>query len=376
MLINEIGFDILLEEILKIKDISVDSLFASKFFQGNEDNIHITEECYSEIFEYLNNTRKISTKLFLGILSTLAYGHPPDELKEMIGKSLQQNVTTIFENIDELIPSQTNNLNQAYFQYYKEITETPFSRKLFHLLDIAHHPDLIKVRNLYGICYFLSFLSEYVFTEFDKWFKNTKRDDLKVLFIGWSCRHDHLFIFKDSKYEISINPCFKAAHVIIEYPLSRYVSYTKRNINEINASKLEDKEKLYGFLYYLIECYRGNEAKEFDENIILEEELQELSSQSYLALLNKDILEEFNINIHNYEITRRIITLVNDTKIKEELLVYLFNKIIKMLDTIQDPTTFTGYDLLIANTFGRILKELNTDYFTRYWKNLKNLIIR
>jgi len=78
---------------------------------------------------------------------------------------------------------------------------------------------------------------------------------------------------------------------MVEYPISRYLPFSEKQIKEIDVTNLSDEEKLYVFLYYLFEKYGKSDINKLDEDENLTEILEFFTTKSYFKYLHKNIIE-------------------------------------------------------------------------------------
>ena len=148
--------------------------------------------------------------------------------------------------------------------------------------------------------------------------------------------------------------------MLIKYPLSRNLPFSEITINELGNSTLTDEEKLYGYLYYFSEHHSGMDVNKLDADENFRNILEHLKSKSSIEFLSVSALEEFNLWIYNYEIVRRLVVLVNNPKLKEELLIFLFENL-KDIMTIDS----TEHDLMLSNVLARVIKDLPNSYLDK-----------
>ena len=360
MLLEEIGFEYMLKEIFSISDFTPVTIAQTEHFEISDDELKIKPSAYGKINEYLTNSTKPinETMLALGIMSTFAYSHPDDTLEENAMHYIQTHFNNIIENLESIVPSQEHSFFKKAKGFYSQIIEHKFS---YNLLEIASHPNdfpwLVQERNSYGIRYLLAFMARANFEDFDKWFNSTERTDLKMLFVNFICDSFHTEEYVTPNFHKSNNALLRTIGIFKDFPISMHFPAINRDfkIKDIQTTPIADKEKAYITLYYFTERYRAKELGELDTDKELSDDLDSIGQSAYMKMLDAAVLEDFDLQSYNYEITRRIVEALEDNSQRNNLLIYLFHMI---KDSVNDEHIGI-HNLMAANILGRMLITLD-----------------
>ena len=122
-----------------------------------DKNLHIKKKGYNLIMAYLakNNYVINNFNLLLGILATLAYGHPDIKYKRAVKITILKNKALILNNIDKLSFIAKDNFNIEEFYKLSKIVNRKFSFELLELLDSPWIEFRLHKKYFYGINYLL-----------------------------------------------------------------------------------------------------------------------------------------------------------------------------------------------------------------------------
>lgn len=358
MLINEVGFVYLLRKIFSIEDVSSEYLLKTAYFEGSENNIKINQPGYEKINNYLEKEKKESNSclFILGALSTFAYGHPNDAIKNNARKYIGNHYDNILKKLEENIPDQDNTFNEYGKQFSRHLLNIPFSYELIKIISTPRFPGLLKKRENYGIRNLLAYLAAVDFKKFDEWFNITKREDLKILFIHFLLDWRYIEECVKKDFQKSLSPYLRVLSIFKDFPLSRFFPAFEKEvkIKDIVNTYISDKEKSYIAFYHFIEKYREPESTKLDTDKELKEELEFIGKSSFIKHFDVKILNDFSLHSYSYEMVRIFIEAIEDDKQKTELLVCFFEE---LKDTI-NTEHITPRNFLVGNTVGRILLSL------------------
>jgi len=368
VLIKEIGFRYLLNEVFSIQALSPEALNQSDYFERTGDDLKVKPSVHDKINEYFAEKTQAGNKtlLILGVISTFAYSHPSETIVKNTHSYLRKHFHDILNNLEDTIPWQDDSFYEKGKQFYNQLISLPFSYKLLDSLSHTRFPQLVHERHNYGIRYLLAYMARVNFDGFDEWFNNTKRTDLKLLFVNFIFDSFHVEEYVSDNYQKSNNPLLRTTSIFKIFSTSRYFPAIDRDsdIKEIQTSLIPDKEKAYLTLYYFMEKYRGIEFNDLDGDNRFNDDLAYLGQLSFMYNLNVEDLKEFDLHFYNYEITRRFIESLKNENQKNDLLIYLYHKVRDSIITEH----LTIHNLMSANVLGRILLVLNQDYTTKIGK--------
>lgn len=361
MLSKEIGFTYLLNEVFSIQELSPETLSQSCYFEWAGEDLKVKPSAHSKINEYFSEKALSDNKalLILGVMSTFAYSHPDETIKKNAMSYTQKHFNNILDNLENTIPCQEASFYEKGKQFYSQLISLPFSYKLLEVLSHPDFPWLVHARHNYGIRYLLAYMARVNFDGFDEWFNNTKRADLKLLFVNFIFDSFHIEEYVNDNFQKSNNALLRTTSIFKDFPISRYFPAINRDfeIKDIQTSLIPDKEKAYIVLYYHMEEYRGSELNKLDTDNKLSDGLDYIGKSPFMRNLDVEALKEFDLQ-YNYEITRRLIESLNDEKQKTELLLYLCHKV---KGSAQEEH-ITIHNLMAANALGRMLVVLNDEH--------------
>jgi hypothetical protein len=360
MLLKEIGFEYLLKEIFSISDFTQEAVAQTEHFELSDNELKIKPSAYGKINEYLTNkTNEINETLFiLGVMSTFAYSHPDNTLESNTTHYIHAHFNSIIENLESIVPNQEQSFYKRLTGVYSQLVELEFS---YDLLESVSHPQnfhrLVQERNNWGISFLLLYIAHVNFEKFDEWFNNTKRVDLKSLFVNFIFDSSHIEKYVSHDFQNSKNALLRTIGIFKDFPISMHFPAVKRDfkIKDIQTTVISDKEKAYVTLYYFTERYRAKELGELDADEELSGDLNSIGQFVYMKMLNAGVLKDFGLQSYNYEITRRVIESLEDNNQKNDLMVNLFHKI---KESANDEHIGI-HNLKAANILGRTLIALD-----------------
>lgn len=362
MLSKEIGFTYLLNEVFSIHELSPETLNQTEYFEWAGEHLKVKPSGHSKINKYFAEKTLADNKtlLILGVMSTFAYSHPDKTIKKNAMSYTQKHFNNILDNLEYIIPSQEDSFYEKGRQFYSQLISLSYSYKLLEVLSRPDFPRLIRERHNYGIRCLLAYMARVNFDGFDEWFNNTKRADLKLLFVNFIFDSFHIEEYVNNNFQKSNNALLRTTSIFKDFPISRYSPAINRDfeIKDIQTSLIPDKEKAYIVLYYHMEEYRGSELNKLDTDNKLSDGLDYIGKSPFMRNLDVEALKEFDLQFYNYEITRRLIESLNDEKQKNDLLVYLYHKV---KDSVHEKH-IAIHNLMAANVLGRMLIVLNDEH--------------
>lgn len=362
MLLKEIGFEYLLEKVFLVNHCTPTSIAQYEHFELSGDDLKVKLSAFDKIREYIaSNPKPINeTSLILGIMSTFAYSHPDENMKNDAMRFIQIHFDGIIYNLERIVPELESTFQKKSIGFYKHIILMPFS---YELMEIASHPNnfpwLVHDRNNYGIKYLLGYMAMVNFKKFDKWFCTSPRDDLKMLFIAYL--YDPVYSGSHVSYQFmeSKNPLLRVTGIFNALPISKFMPVHGRSVDikDILSLPITDKEKAYVTLYYFIKEYGAKGFDELDVDDKLKKDLGVIGQCNHMNNLDDSLLRDSHLQEYNYEIARRLIEVLSDNNQKNELMRYLLHNI---LDNLHDEYIGT-HDLMSANVLGRAMISIDSD---------------
>lgn len=363
MITDEIGFNQVLENIFNINDIE-NEMFKDNFFKGNIKSPSITEDGYNKITEYLEletNTLNISIEMFIGILSTLAWGHPTELHAQQIKNFVLKRKEWIISNLITL-QDISKYINKAEVQKVEHIINLKVSYELIDTVNImcmhCGRNNIFKDRYFYGIEYLLKLTSIYCHKEFSEWFLTTTRLDLKAIYA--SIVLSNIFDSMPEEHEESNIVFIRVLSTLMHYNIgfAKGIAQSSKTIQDLDILKTES---LYFILYALKELYRskisGTEIEEVNNKI---ENLKQ-----YFKHFTLDVFKEFVGRINNYVLCAILYKLNNNT-LKQELYE---NFLQHLTSKLKDTKNYNKEDLVYdANVYANILMDIGEE---KYLKDIK-----
>lgn len=363
MITDEIGFNQVLENIFNINNME-NEIFKDNFFKGSIKSPTITEDGYNKITEYLaieTNTLNMSIEMFMGILSTFAWGHPKEFHNQQIKNFVLKRKKWIISNLST-IKDMSNYVNKAEVQKVEYIINLEVSYELIDTLNIMcmhfGRNNIFKDRYFYGLEYLLKFTSIYCHKEFSEWFLTTTRLDLKAIYA--SIVLSNIFDSMPEEHEESNIAFIRVLSTLTHYNIgfAKGIAQSNKTIQDLD---ILNRESLYFVLYALKELYR---------NRILGTEIEEVNNKienikQYFKHFTLDIFKEFVGRVNNYVLCA-ILYKINNNTLKRELyenfLQYLTSK-------LKDTKNYNREDLVYdANVYANILMDINEK---KYLKGIK-----
>lgn len=360
MITDEIGFNQVLENIFNINDIE-NKMFKDNFFTGNIKSPSITEDGYNKITEYLaveTNILNISIEMFMGILSTLAWGHPTELHDQQIKNFVLKRKEWIISNLCTL-QDMSKYVNKAEVQKVEHIINLEMSCELIDTVNImcmhCGRNNVFKDRYFYGLEYLLKFTSIYCHKEFSEWFLTTTRLDLKAIYA--SIVLSNIFDSMPEEHEASNIVFIRVLSTLTHYNIgfAKGIVQSDKTIQDLDILKVES---LYFSLYALKELYRsrilGTEIEEVNNKI---ENLKQ-----HFKHFTLDIFKEFVGRINNYVLCAILYKLENNT-LKQELYENFLQHLVSKL---KDNRNYNKEDLIYdANVYSNILMDIDEKQYLK-----------
>jgi len=340
---EQIGYKELIKYIFENKDM--EELTKEKYFENSSS---ITKIGYKKIKWYLDNNKKISDfNLFLGILSSLAYGNP-EELKDTITKILIiNNRELILSNIDSLEQIVSGTLKLEELDSIQYIINIRMSFKLLNFVYNNWIEYRLHKKYFYGINYLLVYFSKYCYDDFETWFLSTKSKNLKVIFTSQILSSSN-FYQNEEVYLTSKIDFLRA--------IAKTTIYTWKKKFFDNQKEITDLVQNYENIYFVMLYIQKNYYKLNKENIDnFTQEIEKL--EKYFRFLSIKNLNEF-IQYIDFEILYEIINKINNTKLKEKLLFQLQNEIKQQFESFFKKSYFLDDEINKINLYGKIILNL------------------
>jgi len=346
-MLNQVGFDELLEKVFLNKNM--DKLIEDGYLENNSFSGKVHEKMYEVIFKYLENTIELKNiNILLGILSTFAYGQPPEKLKDLIKKIIIQNKDLIISNIDNLEETVKNTLNVDISSTLLHIINMKISFVLLNTLEHSWVPyPLYKKKRFYGIQYLIEYLSEYCYDDFEGWFLTTNSKSLKIIFINEALSNSY-------HYRYTENQIYLKSKIDFIRCRSKMIFFTEKEVYFDNQKTIFDleknKENLYFVIFYINKYYhyldKENRDNFYNELIELEE---------YLQCLTLSIFNEFSDKI-NLEVLYAIVNKIHDKELRDSLYEEILNRLNKDITSFN---TISINELDNATLYGKILSHID-----------------
>ncbi|MDD3466972.1 MAG: hypothetical protein PHE67_07465 [Campylobacterales bacterium] len=368
MITSEIGVEELFKSIFSVNDIT--NLQSCEYFNADSlQSIHILDDGYEAICQFLKQHDEISLELFIAINGTLAYGHPSTKITNEIEKYIKKYVDSIFLNLQYSIQDQTHCFSKQNSQYYRSIVEIEKITKI--LLDsliglCTYHTRLYNKQclHVYGIKNLLLNLSMYEMDKFDTWFLQSEREDLKLIYAeafldSWHIMHYLLENHTNSKITF-----VRALAKLFYYNADRKLDCFKTSYSVADLdNNLEENIYfvLYSFLFMALD-FRDSKKMEIIQNNIR-------SVSSHLQYLTIDIAREFYDNLQSY-IFYDLIDKVQNEHEKNKLFSDFFEYLKVKL---QHEQSISKISIENANVLGNLLLKLSEDNFDKFKKEIDAL---
>lgn len=322
-------------------------------FSGTTESPNIQDSDYQVLLDYYKQQNILDLKVLIGSLNLLAYGHIQD--KEPLVKYICKFSKQILLELDTTTPLLEENFDKRVERYYKDITNSNFSYRLLKAIDITHYQILTP--GYYGLMYLLLLLSENCYSDFEEWYLQTSRIDLKVYFT-YIVMHDYRLIFKNISFANSKINWLKAFYILSKYKIARFIPLGKEEFHSIISLPLTDKEKLDLIIYYLFNHYSGFDYN-FKEPELLEKDLTLLQNLNLDEVLNVAYLDSLNLHSSQYHILSILINYIKDVNNK----LPIYDYIIKNIEKYLEKQLTTGHEILLANVYGTVLIASNDKVF-------------
>lgn len=362
MTTNEIGFKELLKNVFNISN-DEELLNSSDFETINLEHISVNESAYEKITNHLM-TNSVSFKEFLAINSSLAFGHPNENIIKAIKFYILNNKDNIFQELENS-EDLSDYLNKQNIQYYKHLLENTISydfiKKLVNLS--LHKEEIYKDEHLYGIKYLLTNLSVAIHKEFSDWFLSSNRKDLKIIY-AYSIVNPYGCINNLDINELNSNILFvRTLSKIVNYNIDRSPRYKKmkKYFYDLNIPEIENLHLLlYHFSIRI--CNSDNDKKKIEEDIY--------KASIYLQNLNKEILEQYLKEI-SYSNLSLIINEIKDNTLKKDLYEGI---LVSLLEKIDNTEFISKFSIEEANILGVVLLQINKQSLNTLLKDFKDKI--
>ena len=333
------------------------------YFESYNINMSIEKRQYNQIVKLFKQSEEISLNTFIWINASLAYGESTNGIKNKIKIYIEKYKEIIFKELEKT-PSLNNFINNKNKQYYNAMIYGNISFE--YILDIntlnVYHHSIYKENRLWGVEYLLINLFKYVKKDFNNWFTNTKREDLKLIFsesILSPIFHNRLLTIEDDNSDI-----------LFIRILSK-IEFYNINVNHLSSDKsflnLEKNEE--NALLVLYHFYRKN--LKVEDKLYLDKLKQDISnSKEFLSILSE---KEFKncFEYINHEILYELIYLMEDRSNKEKVFMtysdYLERKVV-------GERYISSISIDLSNTFGNVLFQLDKKYFLDFKEKTKKLL--
>jgi len=345
MMLEQIGYKELTKYIFNDNTIGI--IIDDNYFESISS---ITEQGYNQIVNYLKqNTNIKDFNLLLGILSTLAYGNPSEEMKNSIREMIIDNKNFILSNIDSLEAKIGKTLNLEESINIQAIIDMKISFELLKTLNHNWTEYHLHKKYIYGINYLLVYFSKYCLDDFDKWFLSTKSKKLKIIFTS------QILSSYNSYQE---NELYFNSKIDFLSTISKITFFTHKNNffdeqKEITDLK-PDNESLYFIMLYINNYYYKIDNKninDFNKDIV--------KLKPYIQFLSLKTFDEF-VKYINLEILYMLISIINDSKLKNNLLIKVI-EVLKQKISLFDKSYIADEEVTYASLYGKILLELNNE---------------
>lgn len=339
-------------------------------FSGLNESPNIQDYDYKKLIDYFEHKTELDLKVLIGALNLLAYGHIQN--KESLIKYTKNFSKQIFVNLDVIVPNIDDNFDKRAEQYYKDIINAGFSYSLLENVDITRYHILTK--GYYGLEYLLTWLAENCYSDFEEWYLQTARKDLKEYF-AYIVMYNHKLIFsKDNCYTKSKISWLKAYYILSQYDISRFISYGEGSINEIINSSLDDKEKLDILIFYLLKNYNRFDGN-FENKEQLLQDLNLFEQINWQPLFTVDYLKSIHLWLDKYYILNEIIKLIKCKSIRISLYDYILEKI----ELYLEKDLPTGHEIFLSNLYGQMISDYGESVISATedkYNTIKNLLLK
>lgn len=339
---EQIGYNELIKYVFNNMDI--EELIENKYFESSSS---ITDIGYQRIKEYLENNQQISDfNLLLGILSTLAYGHP-EEIEDNIQTLIINNKELIRSNIDSLEKIIHGTLKLEELNSINSIINMQMSFELLNFLDNDWIEYRLHKKYFYGINYLLVYFSMYCYNDFESWFLSTKSDNLKTIFASQLLSSSNLYQFKKIYLNSNIDFLRAISKVTFFTHKEKFFEHQKQ-ITDLAV----DKESIYFIMLYI----KKNFYKLTQENINTFEQTIENLKQHF-QFISTNNLSEFT-KYMNFEVIYKIIHKIDNSDNRKNLLYQILNEIKNKFNSFFDKSYISSDEIEKVNLYGQIVLVL------------------
>ena len=367
--------DILLK-IFNIDNFDDNTIENCKYLELNKgglEDIKINKSGFERINEYLKDF-KYNFKELLYFLSLYKNGDRNyfDIIKDSLETIIRNNKKQIFLDLEK------TNLDVKVFdkvsvEIYKGfINISNISNDILHNITvlIAHPKNLYKDYryNYYSLEVLMHTLFEKFKNNFEKWFLESKNEDLKLIFVSeclnWRSLDIDDWLLDRNNIKSKI-PLVKIINTMMFFKVDKHWLPIHRLTG--NSLKFEDilkyrsiscQDKLVYLLYYIEKNFRIVNYENMDTEKQKIKELNVLLNRFKNVIQNIDIE---NLNDHNYInsfIIYLIISKLKDKGKMRSLYKYLINERLKKNIELIESETWNFSRVLESNVYGIILKKI------------------
>ncbi len=362
-----------------IKDCNNNSYFVNSVpsFKLTDTGINIIKEFIqnNKLFQELNN--KTSVELLCAI-EVLKESNVELEFYNLYNTVLIKNKEIIFSELNNLLINElftNNNINKDVFnmQTHSGITTVikDSNNINFNFLQNCYtniawqqvNKERLFKSGYYisGLKPFLTSLINYCFNDFQTWYNETPRADLKHISTYLLLTSNSYIIFNEDHYSSTIN-LFQIHSILYFYNENELYKIDNGFSLFTLKDYIKDKNTLLLILIFLLYKMNPNNPNNNEE---IKQKITELSDT--FQDLNESIIDSILINDFNHHNKMEIITvlmlvinIIEDINKKDKLLTQISNYLFTHLDTYNDRISLTEIDN-IANLHGEILYNMETN---------------